>query len=53
MDWELTSIDLTLEDGLLVSGFFRGGDFEPLFTILDRLDARKKELKDFYKTARG
>jgi hypothetical protein len=53
MDWELTSIDLTLEDGMLVTGAFQGGDFEPLFVLLDRLDARKKELKDFYSAARG
>ncbi len=53
MDWELTSIDLALEDGMLVTGSFRGGDFDPLFVLLDRLDARKKELKDFYSAARG
>jgi hypothetical protein len=53
MDWELTSIDLTLEDAVMVSGTFNGGDFGPLFTLLDRLDARKKELKEFYSTARG
>lgn len=53
MDWELTSVDLTLEDGMLVSGAFRDGDFDPLFTLLDRLDARKKELKEFHAAARG
>lgn len=53
MEWELTSVDLDLEDGMLVTGVFRGGEFDPLFTLLDRLEARKKELKDFYSTARG
>ena len=53
MDWELTSIDLSLDDAMLVTGVFRSGDFEPLFVLLDRLDARKKELKNFYSAARG
>ena len=53
MNWELTSIDLALEDGTLATGMFRGGDFAPLIAILDRIDSRKRELKDFYRTARG
>ena len=53
MDWELTSIDLELADGMLVTGTFRSGDFDPLFILLDRIDARKRELKDFYSAARG
>ncbi len=53
MEWELTSIDLCLDDGMLATGTFRSGDFDPLFVLLDRLDARKKELKNFYSTARG
>jgi hypothetical protein len=53
MEWELTSVDLELEDGILAAGAFRSGDFDPLFILLDRLAVRKREPKDFYSAARG
>ncbi len=53
MEWVLTSIEFSDENQLLAFGDFRAGDFDPLFTILDKLQARKLELKNFYAVARG
>ncbi len=53
MDWEIASVDLNLEPSRLVTGTFRSGDFDTLFRLLDRMDARRKELRVFYEKARG
>lgn len=50
---ELGQIEFSESDRQLVSGDFRRGDYETLSGILERLEERKRELKNFYAIARG
>lgn len=53
MEWELGSI-LMVSDGKTVArGEFVSGDFAPLAHAMDRMQERKRELKEFYRLARG
>jgi hypothetical protein len=53
MEWEMTDIEMAFEEKLLAKGDFVSGDMAPLSRVLDRLEERKQELKEFYRTARG
>jgi hypothetical protein len=53
MEWELTEIEMEFDEKLLARGDFVSGDLAPLSHVLDKLEDRKRELKDFYRTARG
>lgn len=53
MEWELTDVDSTLNECQLAMGKFCSGDYDPYYGILDRLEERRRELKDFYELARG
>lgn len=53
MELELSSIEFSQEDRQLVSGGFRTGNFENLSSILERVEERRRELKNFYAAARG
>jgi hypothetical protein len=53
MEWEMTDIEMAFEEKLLAKGDFVSGDLAPLAHVLDKLEERKRELKDFYTMARG
>jgi hypothetical protein len=53
MVWEFANVDADLGGDRLASGVFRSGEFDPLFALLDQLEARKKELGDFFKLGKG
>jgi hypothetical protein len=53
MVWEFEKVDTDLGGPRMASGVFRSGEFEPLFALLDQLEARKKELGDFFKLGKG
>ena len=53
MEWEMTEIEMAFERQVLAKGDFVSGDLAPLSHVLDRLEDRKRELKEFFCTARG
>jgi hypothetical protein len=53
MVWEFANIDADLGGDRMASGVFRSGEFDPLFALLEQLQARKKELGDFFKRGKG
>lgn len=53
MEWELTQIEMAFENQLLASGDFISGDFAPLNHALDKAEDRRRELREFYRGARG
>jgi hypothetical protein len=53
MEWEMTEVEMAFEEKLLAKGDFVSGDLAPLSHVLDKLEDRKRQLKDFYRTARG
>lgn len=53
MEWELQQIEMAFENQLLASGGFISGDFGPLDHVLESVEERRKELREFYDAARG
>ncbi len=53
MEWEMTEVEMAFEEKLLAKGDFVSGDLAPLSYVLDKLEDRKRELKEFYRMARG
>lgn len=53
LEWEMTDIEMSFEEKLLARGEFVSGDLAPLSYVLDKLENRKRELRDFYLSARG
>jgi len=52
MEWELLEIEMAFENQLLATGEFISGDFGPLDHALNTMDARRQQLRDFYRAAR-
>jgi hypothetical protein len=53
MFWEFKSSDLEMGAKRLATGKFCGGDYAPLAKLIKELDERKKELKEFFASAKG
>ncbi|MBS1962549.1 MAG: hypothetical protein JST04_10055 [Bdellovibrionales bacterium] len=53
MEWEMTEIEMAFEQKLLARGEFVSGDLAPLAHLLDKVEERKRELREFYVAARG
>jgi hypothetical protein len=53
MEWEMTDIEMAFEKKLLAKGDFISGDLAPLAHVLDKVEERKRELREFYDLARG